>query len=310
MIFLKKYILLVFLLTISFLGFSQQDPLYTQYLNDPILINPAYAGSRGNVSMNGVFRKQWVGIDWAPTTTSISVNSPFLKYKIGAGFTIINDQIGPMQQTGVYFDYAYHLRFDKNRSLSLGLKAGFNNFDLNLLDLTTTETDEYVQQNDRPNIFLPNFGVGAYYYTENYYVGFSVPKLIRNSLQEKDNTLEIVGREDRTWFVSAGFVYSVIEPIFKVKPTILMRAVRGAPLSVDISATAIFYDRFWIGAMYRIGDAIAVHARVQANSRLQIGYSFDFANSRLASYGNGTHEVFLNYVFSFRGQRVLSPRYF
>jgi len=307
---IKKYIIIGFSILASLNVFGQQDPLYTQYMNDPILINPAYAGSRLNLSLNGVFRKQWVGLDWAPTTTSITVNSPFLNYKIGVGFSFINDKIGPMQQTGIYIDYAYHLNFDNNRNLSFGLKAGFNNFDLNLLDLITMDYDSYIYENDKGNKMLPNFGFGVYYYTEKFYAGFSIPKLIRNDLDDNENTLEAVAKEDRTYFLTAGAVFDVIDPIMKLKPAIMVRAIYGAPPSVEISATAIFYQRVWFGLMYRIGDAIAAHARLQVDNRLQIGYSFDFTNSRLSRYSNGTHEIFLNYLFSLRGQRVQSPRYF
>jgi type IX secretion system PorP/SprF family membrane protein len=307
---LKRYILLGLFALLSLSSFSQQDPMYTLYMNDPILINPAYAGSRGNMSLNGVFRKQWVGMDWQPTTTSITLNSPFLNYKIGVGFSFMNDKIGPMQQTGIYLDYAYHLHFTENRNLSLGLKAGFTNFDLNLLDLTTTEWDQYVQSNDKPSRFLPNFGIGAYYFTDWYYAGFAIPLLVKNSLVDKDNTLELIGREDRTYFISAGMVFDLVKPIIKLKPTILARAVFGAPPSVEVAATAIFYDRVWFGLLYRIGDAIAANARVQVTSQLQIGYSYDLTNTDLRPHNKGTHEIMVNYVFTRRGQRILSPRYF
>lgn len=306
----KKHIILGLFILLSISSFSQQDPMYTLYMNDPILINPAYAGSRGNLSMNGVFRKQWVGLDWQPTTTSVTINSPFLNYKIGVGFSFMNDQIGPMQQTGIYLDYAYHLRFENNKNLSLGLKAGFTNFDLDLLDLTTTDWDQYVQLNDRPSKFLPNFGIGAYYYTDKYYVGFAIPLLVKNSLEDDENTLEVIGREDRTYFISAGMVFTLVEPIIKLKPTVLGRAIFGAPPSVELGATAIFYDRVWFGLIYRFGDAIAAHLRLQATNQLQIGYSYDLTNSDLRPHNKGTHEIMLNYVFTRRGQRILSPRYF
>lgn len=268
----RSYILFGLFTLLSISGFSQQDPMYTLYMNDPILVNPAYAGSRGNLSLNGVFRKQWVGLDWQPTTTSVTINSPFLNYKIGVGFSFLNDKIGPMQQTGIYLDYAYHIRFNNNRNLSLGLKAGFTNFDINLLGLTTTEWDQYIQSNDHPNKFLPNFGIGAYYFTDWYYAGFSIPLLVKNSLVDAQNTLEIIGREDRTYFLTAGMVFTLVEPIIKLKPTILARAIFGAPPSVEISATAIFYDRVWFGLLYRFGDAIAAHARVQVTDQLLLRF--------------------------------------
>lgn len=295
---------------LALVSFGQQDPMYTQYQNDPILINPAYAGSRGNLSLNGVFRKQWVGMDWPITTTSITVNSPFLNYKIGVGFTFINDQIGPQQQTGLYLDYAYHIRFPKNRTLSMGLKAGFNIFDRDLVGLNTQDYDPWIYETDRDPLFLPNVGIGAYYYTENFYTGFCIPKLFRNDLDTEENTNELIPREDRTYYIMAGYVFDAIEPVLKLKPEFLTRFITGAPPSVELSLTAIAFDTFWGGIKWRIGDAIAGSVRWQINRQLQIGYSYDFTNSRLSDYSNGTHEIYINYVFKQRGQRILSPRYF
>jgi len=305
----KIHILFYLFTLISVSSFAQQDPMYTLYMNDPILINPAYAGTRGNVSLNGVFRRQWVGMDWQPTTTSITINSPFWNYKVGLGFSFMNDKIGPMQQTGIYLDYAYHLRFSRNRNLSLGLKAGFTNFDLDLMNLTVTDWRDVVPSRDYSNRPLPNFGVGAYYFTDKYYVGFSIPLLLQNKFNVENN-LKIVGREDRSYFLTAGFVFTAIDPILKIKPTILARSIFGAPPSVELSATAILYDRVWFGLLYRVGDAIAAHARFQINNQIQIGYSYDLTNRDLRPYNKGTHEVMLNYVFTKRGQRILSPRYF
>jgi len=259
--------------------------------------------------LNGVFRKQWVGMTWQPTTTSVTINSPFWNYKVGLGFSFLNDKIGPMQQTGIYLDYAYHLRFSGNRNLSLGLKAGFTNFDRDLANLTVTDWTDVVLTKEFGNKALPNFGVGAYYFTDRYYVGFSIPLLLNNKFS-KDDTYEIVGREDRSYSLMAGFVVTAIDPILKIKPTILARSIFGAPPSVELSATAILYDRVWFGLLYRIGDAVAAHARFQINNQLQVGYSYDLTNPDLRPYNKGTHEIMMNYVFTRRGQRVLSPRYF
>jgi type IX secretion system PorP/SprF family membrane protein len=307
---IRNHILFGLFILFSISSFGQQDPMYTLYMNDPILINPAYAGSRNYLSLNGVYRKQWVGMDWQPTTTSVTINSPFLNYKVGVGFSFMNDKIGPMQQTGIYLDYAFHLNFENNNKLSLGIKAGFTNFDLDLMNLSTTDWDQFVQTNDHPSKFLPNFGVGAYYYTDWYYVALSIPLLLKNSLDVKENTYDMVGREDRSFFISSGMVFTVVDPILKLKPTILARAIFGAPPSVELGATAILYDRVWFGLLYRIGDAVAAHLRLQLTNQFQIGYSYDLTNSDLRPHNKGTHEIMLNYVFTRRGERILSPRYF
>jgi type IX secretion system PorP/SprF family membrane protein len=307
---LKKHIIFCLFAIITVNSFAQQDPMYTLYMNDPILINPAYAGTRGNLSLNSVFRKQWVGLDWQPTTTSVTINSPFWNNKVGIGFSFMNDKIGPMQQTGLYLDYSYHLHFTRNRNLCLGLKAGFTNLDLNIANLSVADWNDIVFNYDNTPVFLPNFGVGAYYYTDRFYVGFSIPLLLKNSFNKKENNLLLVGKEDRTYILTAGAIFTAINPILKIKPTILSRTIFGAPPSVEISATAILYDRIWFGLLYRVGDATAAHVRFQITQQLQIGYSYDLTNTDLRPHNKGTHEIMLNYVFTRRGQRIISPRYF
>ncbi|HPR33809.1 MAG TPA: type IX secretion system membrane protein PorP/SprF [Prolixibacteraceae bacterium] len=302
---------LIFLLTLSVLnGWAQQDPLFTQYMNNPGLINPAYAGSKGILNMNGIFRKQWVGQEWSPTTTTLTVNSPLRKYEVGLGLTFVDDQIGPMHQTGLYIDYARHFLIGKKHNVSLGLKAGFNYFDINLMNLIMYEYDPYLAADPHNTAFLPNFGVGIYYFTDSYFVGISVPKLIRNNIRDQDNTLVVVGREERHYFLTAGYLFTIDDPVWKLKASTMTRLVNGAPVSLEIGLTAIFYERIWFGLTYRFGDAFAAHARVQVSDRLQLGYSYDMNNSRLKAYNSGSHEVFLSYDFSFKGQRIRSPRYF
>ncbi|MGF7138327.1 PorP/SprF family type IX secretion system membrane protein [Roseimarinus sediminis] len=300
---------LLFLMLAALRGLAQQDPMFTQYMNNPVLINPAYAGSYGDMNFNGIFRKQWVGFDWQPTTTSLSVNSPFFNYNVGVGFTFLHDQIGPLTQTGVYMDYAYHIDYDNGARLSMGLKGGFNYFQKDLRELTTDEYDTWIALAPVSSKFLFNAGIGVYYRAPKYFAGFSIPKLIRNSLSDVENTYEIVGREERHYFLTGGALFDV-NTIMKFKPTAMMRVVNGSPFSIDVSATLIFYERLWAGLMYRFGDAMGAHARFEIRDGLQLGYAFDLTNSRLRGYNAGTHEIFFSYTFGQGGQRILSPRYF
>ncbi len=306
-----KFSLLLVMLLLTLVVKAQQDPMFTQYMNNPVVINPAYAGSSGNFNLGGIFRKQWTGTgDWSPTTNSISVNSPFFDYKVGLGFTFINDNVYPVEQNGVYVDYAYHLQFDRGNNLSLGLKAGFNHFRKDLLSLDSYEADSWVFENGLSSKFLPNFGVGAYFYKPNkYFLGLSIPKLLRNSFADDEDNNDAVAREEIHYYFTGGFVKTV-DAVIKVKPSFMIRHVSGAPISIELSTTAIFYDRLWTGLSYRLGDAISGHVRMQLNDQMQLGYSYDLTNSRLRNYNNGTHEVFISYSFSFRQKRVLSPRYF
>ena len=306
---LLRHIIISLLLVLAMRSFGQQDPMFTQYMNNPVLINPAYAGTFGNVNFNGIFREQWTGIEWHPRTTSFSVTSPFLNYKVGVGLTFLYDEIGPLSQTGIYMDYAYHIDFDNDARLSLGLKAGFNYYEKDLRGLSTYEYDTWVALNPLTTKFLFNTGVGAFYSTEKYFAGFSIPKLIRNSLSEADNTYEIVGKEERHYFLTGGGIFQ-LTPIVKLRPALMLRAVNGAPYSADISASVIAYDRFWVGLTYRIGDALGAHARFEIRDGFQIGFSYDYTNSRLREYNNGTYEIFFSYTIKQTGRRILSPRYF
>lgn len=308
---LLRHIILLLLMLVALMGFSQQDPMFTQYMNNPQLINPAYAGSHGNFNVNGISRQQWVGagIDWAPKTTSISINSPFLDYRVGIGMDFMNDKIGPMTQTALFTNYAYQIEFKNGATLALGLKAGFNFFEKDLSGLITTEYDRYVAEHTVVNKLLFNTGVGAYYFNERYFVGMSVPKLIRNSFSEVDNTFEINSRQEMHLFMTAGYVFD-LNTVFKLKPTAMLRMVDGAPVSYEFTATAIFVDKVWFGLMYRWGDAVAAHVRAEIKDGVQIGYSYDLTTSELNQFNSGTHEIFISYTIVKKGKRILSPRYF
>jgi type IX secretion system PorP/SprF family membrane protein len=304
---IRNIIILLFVL-FSLKGFGQQDPMFTQYMNNPGIINPAYAGSKGLTNINGIFRKQWIGQEWSPMTTSLSVNAPYAKYDIGLGLTLIDDQIGPSHQVGFYIDYAKYFNLKKGRNLSLGLKAGLNFFDINLMNMVMYEYDPYIAADPRNKSLLPNFGIGAFYYTDDFYAGISIPKLLRNTIRNSENV--ILGKEERHVFFTTGYVFVIDDPLWKMKASMMTRLVNGSPASLELSATAIMYDRVWFGLTYRFGDAIAAHARVQVNQNLQIGYSYDLNNSRLRLYNTGSHEIFISYDFVVKGQKILSPRYF
>jgi type IX secretion system PorP/SprF family membrane protein len=308
--FKVKHILIVAMIIVSFSGYAQQDPLFTQYMNNPGLINPAYAGSKGVANINGIFRKQWIGQEWSPSTTSLSVNSPFFKYNIGLGVTFIDDQIGPSHQVGLYADYAKYFTFTGGKNISLGLKAGFNSYDISLANLVMHQPDPYIAADPHKKAFLPNFGLGVFYFANDYYVGLSIPKILRNSIKDSENTLETLGKEERHIYLTAGYLFVIAKPVVKFKASMMSRFVNGAPASLELTGTAIVYDRVWFGLTYRLGDAIAAHARVEISDRLQLGYSFDLNNSRLRGYNSGSHEIFISYDFSFKGQKILSPRYF
>lgn len=289
--------------------FAQQDPMYTQYLNNMVSVNPAYAGSRGTFNVLALNRIQWVGIEGAPQTMTLSINSPFNKYKVGLGFNLIYDVIGPLKQTGLYADYAYHLKINRNTKLAFGLKGGFNLFDANLTGLLGADHDNHVALYGDRKMFLPNFGVGTYLYSDHYYLGLSVPKLLTNSLTEDENTLQYVNEEERHYFLMGGLLMDVSDYI-RFKPSFMTRVVSGSPASIELTGTFIFFDTFWLGGMYRFGDSVGGFVQFQISPQIKLGYAYDLTQSKLRNYNNGTHEVLVSYDLAFSRKKILSPRFF
>ncbi len=307
---LKKGILILIVLFISVWNASaQQDPMFTQYMHNPVSINPAYAGSRGTLNFVAMHRQQWVGLDGAPKTLTVSVNSPFTRYNVGVGLSLIHDEIGPIKQTGIYADYSYHLKVANKTKLAFGLKGGVNMYDVNLLNLVGAQNDNQLILYGARKLFLPNFGVGSYMYSDRFYLGFSIPKMLQNSLSDDENTLNYANKEERHIFVTGGFVVDITENI-KFKPSSTLRMVSGAPLSAEFSAAVLLHDRIWVGGMYRLADSFGGLVKFDITNQLSIGYSYDMTQSRLRAYSQGTHEIFLSYDVSFRNRKILSPRYF
>jgi type IX secretion system PorP/SprF family membrane protein len=294
---------------ISIESFAQQDPMYTQYMENLQTVNPAYAGSREMLTMMLVARNQWVSLPNAPDTRTFAIHSPIKATNMGLGLSFLSDQVGPVKQTGMYFDYSYRLFFSNERTLALGLKAGVNFYDANISNLSTVDPNDPVFANDISRKFLPNMGVGAFYYTNRYYFGLSVPKLIENTINKNGVSVQSIGREKMHLFFMAGYVFDV-NRIVKFKPSILTKYVINAPVSMDLTGTFLFYERLWLGAMYRVGDSFGGLLQMQLTNQIKFGYSYDLPVNQLGAYNNGTHEIMVSFDFNFGTGRVRSPRYF
>lgn len=306
---MKTYLVIIFLLGILGNVSAQQDPMFTQYMHNPVTINPAYAGSRGTLNFTAMNRQQWVGIDGAPRTMTFSVNSPFIGYKVGIGLSLIYEEIGPSKQTGIYADYSYHLKLNQKIKLAFGLKGGMNVYDINKSNLIGTQGDDYELSRAVQKLYLPNFGIGSYLYSDRFYLGFSIPKLLQNSLSDDANTLNAVNKEERHYFLTGGLVVDLGENV-RFKPSSTIRIVNGSPVSVELSAAFLLHDKLWLGGMYRLGDSVGALVKFDITSQLSLGYAFDMTQSRLRVDSQGTHEVYVSYDFAFRNNKILSPRFF
>jgi len=301
--------LCLFLLVFANELFAQQDPMFTQYMNNILSVNPAYAGSRNMLSMQVTSRNQWVSFDGAPVTQSMSLHSPFTKYHMGIGISILKDKLGPVSQTGAYVDYSYSLDFMEGRYLSFGLKGGVNFYEASLSGLSTVDPNDPVFANDINRKFLPNFGLGMYYHTDRFVAGLAVPKILQNVINEHDFSSEYLNKERIHFFLMTGYVFD-INRIIKFKPYFLAKYVKNAPISIDLTGQLLFYDRLWLGAMYRLGDAAGLMMQLQVTTQLRVGYSYDVSANDLSTFNNGTHEILVGWDFNFGRGRVRSPRYF
>lgn len=303
---IKKIIYTVVLSIGGILGVSaQQESQYTQYMYNTSLFNPAYTGSRGVGSFFGSFRSQWVGLEGAPTNGSISYHTPIPKTKgIAAGGSIFRETIGIEKKTSIAVDVAYTLRFEKSR-LAFGIKGAANLFQINYDDLDLARRDVNMTGNE--SVFSPNIGAGIYWYTDKYYIGFSVPNMLETT-HYKEGSVSILKNSQHLYLVG-GYVFEVSDKVL-FKPAILGKMVSGAPMQVDVSANFMFNEKFVLGAAYRWDAAVSALAGFQINERWFIGYSYDFETGGLSKYNSGSHEVFLRYELAKLYKTVVSPRFF
>lgn len=288
---------------------AQQDPMYTQYMFNPLSVNPAYAGSAGITTFTGIYRHQWIGgMEGTPKTHSYTGHGLLLSQPIGIGGTLMRDTHGPVANTSVYVDASYILKLDDSR-LAFGLKGGMNFFSAGLVDLNPVEEGDPVFGQDIKNKLLPNFGFGALLYSKTYYVGLSIPKLINNKLIKGELPDFELNTQERHYFLTAGMVFD-INSYVKFKPSFLVKATSGAPMSYDISANFLFYERLWAGVQYRKQDSIDLLFQYEVNRKVKVGYSYDIIISSLSPHTGGSHEVMLSVDLIKQVAGDKSPRYF
>jgi type IX secretion system PorP/SprF family membrane protein len=293
---------LMFTATVSF---AQQDAQFTQYMYNTININPAYAGSRGALSIFALHRTQWVGLDGAPVTNAVSMNTPLNANNLGLGVSLVNDKIGPTHENTLSADLSYTVPTSETFKLSFGIKATANLFDLDVSRLNPADDDPSLH--DYSNKFTPNIGAGVYLHSDKAYVGFSVPNFIESKRYD-DNEVAIF-KEKINYYLIAGYVFDLNNDI-KFKPAVLTKIVVGAPLQVDVSANFMFIDKFVVGAAYRWSAALSAMVGFQVSEGLYIGYGYDHETTNLNHYNSGSHEIFLRYELFNNNNKIITPRFF
>lgn len=308
------------LLLCLFLGFfsvlfAQQESQYTQYMYNTMAFNPAYTGSREEGSFFGMHRQQWVGFPGAPKTSIISYHQPIKSKNIGLGGAIFHEAIGPINQVSLMGDFAYTLDMEQSK-LAFGLQVSFDfyDFDITKLNLRHPNDPSIAEIQNR---VIPNVGTGAYWYSDHYYFGVSVPRLLQSNvfdLLKEDRTIQYTAVKNvQHFYLMGGYVFDINENV-KFKPAALVKLVQGSPAQFDLSGNFMFNDKFVLGLAHRWGGlksaAVSALAGVQFNERWFLGYAFDFETTEIQRYSYGSHEIFLRYELIPVRKRIISPRFF
>jgi len=306
---MKKFIkfnIIAIVLLCSTSAFSQQLPQFTQYMFNTISINPAYAGSRETLSLVGLHRSQWIGLDGGPTTQTFSIHSPMRNEKVGLGLSFIHDELGFENFSYIYGDFSYTIQVSDKTKLAFGLKGGFTSYsiDQELRDAEPNDPAIYGIENR----WSPNIGAGAFLHAERWYVGLSAPRILNT---DYNGTEDYEALEKVSYYLTGGVVVDLSESV-KLKPSFLMKATNGAPLSYDFTANFLFNEKLWLGAAYRFNESAGALGGIvdfQVSKQLRIGYAYEHPISDIRPYSSGTHEILLMFEV-FKSKRVKSPRYF
>lgn len=310
-----KIIALLGLTLVSIQSFGQQDPQFTQYMYNMSVVNPAYAtADEGMLNLGGLYRTQWVGLEGAPKTGSFFAHTP-INNKIELGISFTNDNIGDIvNENNIYADFAYVLPVGLESKLSLGIKAGFTFFDTTfdgfILQSGGVNTD--IAFNENISKAFPNLGIGAFFFSENYYLGLSAPNMLTSKHIESENGITATGVQDIHYFFTGGYVFDINENL-KFKPAFMTKAVKGSPIAMDVTANVLINERLEAGLGYRLGDAVSALVNFRVSPDLRIGYAYDYTTTNLGSFNSGSHEIFILFdvdLFGFKSGYDRSPRFF
>ncbi len=285
---------------------AQQDPQYTMYMFNTMSVNSAYAGTNDHALISGLHRSQWVGLDGAPSTQTLSFDTPINK-RVGIGFSVVNDEIGPSNEVLLDGNFSYKIPLTAKTKLSFGIKAGARLLNVDFTKGATASSLDSAFENNIDNQFMPTIGVGALLYTNSSYLGLSIPNFIETEYYDADTGL--IAEERFHVFLIGGYVFDLKRNI-KFKPAFLTKLVEGAPLSVDLSGSLYFNDKVHVGISYRWDDSVSAIVGIHITKQLMVAYAYDLTTTDLGNYNNGSHEIILQYRFFKNKTKFRSPRYF
>lgn len=301
-----KFTLITSLLLIVTESFAQQQPLFTQYAFNAIALNPAIAGTHEGVSLTGISRIQWAGLDGAPTTSMFTAHAPIGDKNMGVGLSFMNDRIGIYKENELGLMYAYNIKFEK-ATLSFGLRGNFDFLDVSYSDVELGGISDPNFQGGDFNDFRVNLGAGVYYYTDRYYVGVSSPYMTTSTFEGSDGSFTY--KKEQIVYVTGGYVFDLNEN-FKLKPYTNLAIPVGAPLEIDVNASLIYKDMVYLGAGWRPSDSFSVLFEWQIQSSFRLGYAADIYTGDTNQLGGTAQEFMINYLIPIKKDQVVNPRYF
>jgi len=296
---------LIFLLGLS--ASAQQEPQYTQYMYNPSVINPAYAGSLGYGSLFSLYRTQWIGLEGAPKTLNLSYHQPLESTNLGLGGNIVHDEIGPSTTTNFSVDVSYTINFENESRLAFGIKAGGELLNIDYTKLNHYNPSDVSFRNNINSQFSPNIGAGLFYYNAKSYLGLSVPMLLQTKRYDEFAYSDANRRQH--FYLMGGKVFDLSYNM-KFKPAFVAKMVAGAPLQVDLTGNFLINEKFTVGVAYRWSAALSALVGFKVNDRISIGYGYDRETTRLSNFNSGSHEIFLQFDLFKINQQVETPRFF
>jgi len=264
---------------------AQVDPLYAQYLNNPLLINPAYAGLNNNLNAGITYRKQWAGFEGSPTTYNLNAHTSLFDNRMGVGLIILKDNIGINSNTEVHGTYAYRLDLDQ-KYLSFGLQAGFISFKGNNSELNPYDANDPAF-NENQNITKPSFGAGLILNSERYFIGLSVPRMLKAKMTFSDLETELYSQH---FYAMGAYIFYLNEHI-RLKPSVLLKTVKGSPLSADVNFAINLDEKYTAGVYTRNLNAYGLMAQIKFGGAYRFGYAFEVPAGNSVGARFPTHEL-------------------
>jgi type IX secretion system PorP/SprF family membrane protein len=305
---MKKILKTLFLILLPVSVAGQLAPVTNQYMLNPITINPAFAGNRGALNLSAFYRKQWVGIQGAPETMTLTADAPVLDNKVGLGLVLMTDKLGVTRDTYITTNYSYILNMGEG-NLAFGLGAGLITTNTAWSDLVVIDPGDDLYLVDSKVFVVPSFSFGTYYSNRNYFLGFSIPKFIGYKFNYDKNKYSLtVDPSQYVFMLNTGYNFT-LSPKVGFIPSTLIQITPGKKVVYDLNASLNFSNKFWVGASYRNARSVGALVQLQVSNQFKVAYTYDFDTGKLGGYSNGSHEIMLRYEFKYK-VNVVNPLVF